>query len=323
MGSKYKGLYSVNDMFRLYPVTLPLEATGGVIEDIVVGNIVYRLHKFVDTGSDVFNVTFVPGAGALMDMLVIAGGGSGGQGNTTNANGGGGAGGVLYKSGIPISLGSIAVEVGAGGAARGDNEAAAGINGGNSFFGDYIAIGGGGGGGRRVAPLEGGSSGGMSLYASGPVTTSLQTDVLGATGYGNIGGQTIVNYTGAGGGGAGSVGEAGAAASPGGDGGQGVSFDIEGETKWYAGGGGGSGNSTNRAGDGYHGGGRGAGTTSEYGASTYPDEVNETTLGSGTPHAIPNTGGGGGAGTYWSSAFPTSGAGGSGIVIIRYPIGTV
>ena len=109
---------------------------------------------------------------------------------------------------------------------------------------------------------------------------------------------------------------------------------------YYAGGGGGSGNSSEHCGDGYHGGGRGFGTTTHYGHTTFINEVNTTTEGSGTLHAIMGTGGGGGAGSYWSNNSPNwhdndfntdgngeslphgivngSGHGASGIVIIRY-----
>ena len=75
------------------------------------------------------------------------------------------------------------------------------------------------------------------------------------------------------------------------------------------------------SGDAYDGGGRGFGTTSYYDYLTYP--VGTSPLGgSSTLHALPNTGGGGGASSYWcnNTVWGTqgSGAGGSGIVIVRY-----
>ena len=96
---------------------------------------------------------------------------------------------------------------------------------------------------------------------------------------------------------------------------------ITGSLVYYAGGGGGSGNSSERGGDAYDGGGRGFGTTSYYDYLTYP--VGTSPLGgSSTLHALPNTGGGGGASSYWcnNTVWGTqgSGAGGSGIVIVRY-----
>ena len=163
-------------------------------------------------------------------------------------------------------------------------------------------------------------------------------------GWGYPGGSSSHTWTGAGGGGAGGAGR-NAGGSPGdpgdGDGGDGrknhfrTGLDI-----YYAGGGGGGGNSSETSGDGYHGGGRGFGTCTHYGHTTYLNEVNASTQGSGTLHAIMGTGGGGGAATYWSNNEPAwhsndfntdgngeslphgivngSGHGGSGIVIIRY-----
>ena len=89
---------------------------------------------------------------------------------------------------------------------------------------------------------------------------------------------------------------------PAGNGGTGFGSDTSGATKYYGGGGD---NSSERAGDGMDGGGRGFGTTSQYSHQEYVSEVNATTRGSGTLDGVPNTGGG---------------AGGSGIVIVRYAI---
>jgi hypothetical protein len=259
------------------------------------------------------------------EILVVAGGGSGGNHNTTNANGGGGAGGLLHATGITIANGTYNIVVGAGASRVPNATISIGNKGGNSSFREYIAQGGGGGGSTGVAfdtdKMNGGSAGGVSNAYPG-TTSSTQTDINSALGYGNAGGSSAVNYTGAGGGGAGSAGVNGSTTAPGGDGGQGLSFDISGETKWYAGGGGGGANSSERAGDGYHGGGRGFGTTSYYAYNSYPaDQVNATTLGSSTPDAVANTGGGGGAGSYWGvngGWSIGSGQGGSGVVVIKY-----
>ena len=185
--------------------------------------------------------------------------------------------------------------------------------------------GGGGGGSTGVgfesAKMNGGSGGGAAYQNGGGSAT--QTTLGIATGYGNNGGTSAATWTGAGGGGAGGAGVNGSGSAPGGDGGRGRAYDISGTWQWYAGGGGGGGNSSERAGDGYAGGGRGAGTTTYYNYNVYPAQgtVNATTTGSGTPNAIPGTGGGGGGGSYWAANggwSSGSGAGGSGIVIVRY-----
>lgn len=261
----------------------------------------------------------------VADILVVGGGGSGGNHNTTNANGGGGGGGLLYGTGITLS-GNYDVVVGAGGVAIANSTNANGNKGGNSSFGIYIAQGGGGGGstgqGFDGAKMNGGSGGGAAYQNGGGSATQLSIGA--ATGYGNNGGTSAATWTGAGGGGAGGAGVNGSGSAPGGDGGRGKAYDISGTWQWYAGGGGGGGNSSERAGDGYAGGGRGAGTTTYYNYATYPAQgtVNATTTGSGTPNAIPGTGGGGGGGSYWAANggwSSGSGAGGSGIVIVRYP----
>ena len=260
----------------------------------------------------------------VADFLVVGGGGSGGNHNTTNANGGGGGGGLLYGTGLTLS-GVYDVIVGAGGVAIANSTAGNGNKGGNSSFGIYIAQGGGGGGSTGVgfdaAKMNGGSGGGAAYQNGGGSAT--QTTLGIATGYGNNGGTSAATWTGAGGGGAGGAGVNGSGSAPGGDGGRGLAYNISGTVQWYAGGGGGGGNSSERAGDGYAGGGRGAGTTTYYNYNVYPTQgtVNSVTTGSGTPNAIPGTGGGGGGGSYWAPNggwSSGSGAGGSGIVIVRY-----
>ncbi|MFA5795455.1 MAG: DUF2341 domain-containing protein [Candidatus Brocadiia bacterium] len=284
-----------------------VKATGGTIT--YSGG--YKIHTFTSSGT--FNVT----GGGNVEVLVVAGGGSGGNHSTTNANGGGGGGGVIYNTSYPVISGSAyTVTVGAGGASVPNSTAAIGNNGQNSVFGSLTAIGGGGGGAMcYVNGLPGGSGGGAAY--GGVAGASTQTG-----GYGNAGGNSAIQWTGAGGGGAGGVGVAGNGAAPGGNGGAGFGCSISGTLKYYGGGGGGSGNSSERAGDGYDGGGRGEGATSYYGYTTYtPAEVNATTRGSSTPNGVPNTGGGGGGGSYWANNggwLLGSGAGGSGIVIVRY-----
>lgn len=258
------------------------------------------------------------------ELLIIAGGGSGGNHNTTNANGGGGAGGVLQGS-TTLAPGSHAVTVGGGGSAIANSTALNGVKGSNSIIGSYIAEGGGGGGSSGVAfssaSQSGGSGGGNAYNQSGGGLANANATAGSLTSLGYNGGQTSVQWTGAGGGGAGAIGQAGSGASPGGNGGIGITNTWTGSTLYLAGGGGGGGNSSERAGDGFYGGGRGAGTTTYYNYATYTNEVNTTTFGSGIPTAVVNSGGGGGGGSYWApnGGWATgSGAGGSGRIIIRY-----
>jgi hypothetical protein len=283
-------------------------ATGGTIT--TSGG--YTIHTFTSSGTFTVSEASV---GAEVETLIVAGGGSGGNHSTSNGNGGGGGGGVIYTTTGVLAQG-YSVTVGAGGTAIANTTSSQGNNGGNSTFNSLTAIGGGGGGSTGAGPGKNGGSGGGAAYNQTGAGSSTQTG-----GYGNDGGSPGIPYTGGGGGGAGGPGISGSSSYPGGNGGTGYISAISGTVKYYAGGGGGGGNSSQRAGDGYHGGGRGFGTTSYYNYNSYPDEINSTTLGSGTPDAVPNTGGGGGAGSYWASNggwTEGSGDGGSGIVIIRY-----
>ncbi|MFH1226379.1 MAG: DUF2341 domain-containing protein [Planctomycetota bacterium] len=311
----YNGIGDSNYSNVVLDTTYFITATGGTIT--YSGG--YKIHTFTSSGT--FNVT----GGGNVEVLVVAGGGSGGNHNTTNGNGGGGGGGVMSNAAFSVISGTMTVTVGNGGAAIPNSTIGIGNNGANSVFGSLTAIGGGGGGGSGVSPggpgQNGGSGGGAAQPNGGGGTggTSTQTG-----GYGNAGGNDAVSWTGGGGGGAGSAGVAGSSSAPGGNGGTGFACSISGSLQYYAGGGGGGGNTSDRAGDGFDGGGRGCGTTSYYGNTTYTNEINSTTRGSGTPTAIPNTGGGGGAGSYYGSSenWPSgSGAGGSGIVIVRYLYG--
>ena len=236
-----------------------------------------------------------------IDVLVVAGGGSGSQGN--GGSGGGGAGGVIYRAGFAVTPSTAyTVTVGAGGARTAAGFNGVGNNGSNSVFGALTAIGGGAGNGwESKAGQTGGSGGGGSgLAGRGGYGTTGQ-------GYnGGAGGNQTGVYSGGGGGGAGGPGadgpgNAGGVAS----GGPGLNFDISGTPTWY-GGGGGAGTEQNTAiviatGQGGIGGGGRGGYTNTQGAD-----------------ATASTGGGGGGGGYSAGNSPIGGAGGSGVVIIRY-----
>lgn len=249
-----------------------------------------------------FNLTAV-------EVLVVAGGGSGGYGESNingGGGGGGGAGGLIYNSNFAVTPGTqLAANVGAGGAGLA-NSASAGNNGANSVFGSLIAIGGGAGGGGDFEGSNAGGSGGSGGGAGGDGTYGPSIFSAGTSGQGFAGGARngTTNRAAAGGGGAGG---AGSSATPGanstgtgGTGGTGLGFNISGTFIYYAGGGGGGASNNFSSGvvnsiGGIGGGGAGGGS-------------------SGSSNGTANTGGGGGGG-YGSDA----GAGGSGIIIVRYP----
>lgn len=298
------GSYIADSTFSLYGIaalgttpTFAPKASGG---NIVANDGTFWYHAFLTSG------TFVPQANLTADVLVVAGGGGGGSG------GGGGAGGLLAFTSQSLTLINYPVTVGAGGA--GGVAYGNGSNGGNSQFAALTAsVGGGGGGGANigVSPPTGGSGGGAGWRLN---NTGLPGG-SGTPGQGNNGGAGGVNpggYPGGGGGGAGAVGGNANTTDQAGAGGNGVSTysswglatttgqNISG-TVWYAGGGGGSlyidGSGSAVAGGN---GGGGAGVKS---ASS-----------SGNRGAA-NTGGGA-SGSVTDVGQP----GGSGIVIIRYPI---
>ena len=243
-----------------------------------------------------------------VEVLVVAGGGGGGYGeNNVNGGGGGGggAGGVIYSNSQSITPGSaITVTVGAGGAVLA-NSGSAGNNGANSVFGSLTAIGGGAGGGGDFEGSNAGATGGSGGGAGGDGTYGPSIFSAGTSGQGFAGGARngSTNRAAAGGGGAGGAGSSATAyangTGKGGAGGPGLGFNISGTFTYYAGGGGGGASQNFSSGPvnsegGIGGGGAGGGA-------------------SGPSNGTANTGGGGGGG-YGSNA----GAGGSGIVIVRY-----
>lgn len=231
------------------------------------------------TSNGIFSVT----GNLNVSVLVVAGGG----GSSNLGAGGGGAGGLIYNTSYAAS-GNITVIVGNGGAG---GQAAWGENGSNSSFAELNAAGGGGGGSSPNNGIKGGSGGGCG---------STSTSGLGGlftTGQGYPGGNCSGGspYGGGGGGGAGGTGTNGAGGTPG-NGGPGINYSINGSTVCYAGGGGGAA-FTGSSGTASCGGGAG------------------NSGGSGAAGIDGTGGGGGGAG---NNAAWNGGAGGKGVVIVRY-----
>jgi hypothetical protein len=288
------GLFQIGSTFYLYgissaPNSASPKATGG----IVYQDATYWYHTFLSSG------TLIPSDSLTnVDYLVVAGGGSGGS----HEAGGGGAGGlrstVEYTGGggtleskISLSSGvTYTVAVGAGAAGTSAGTAAGNDGGSSSISGSGLttitSTGGGGGGGGTDRNGHTGGSGGGSHNASGTAGARTASPVQGNNGGGPGG---------AGGGGGG----AGAAGNTNGLGGIGAlipqfaNITYTGDRNYYASGG----NAGYGPGFASPGGG-------SIGANIAPGN-----------NAMANTGGGGGA---IVNAQAPSGAGGSGLVIVRY-----
>lgn len=231
--------------------------------------------------------------GFVAEYLIVGGGGGGGA----DIGGGGGAGQFIESSVNTVTAQSYTVTVGNGGAGGGTS-GANGADGGDSSVFSITAAGGGGGGGLTSAGSSGGSGGG----GGGGGNTASGTATAGNNGGSGTG--IAAEAVGGGGGGAGGVGGNGGG-QRGGDGGAGLSSSITGASVAYAGGGGGGANndpdsfSQNGNGDGSARGGNGGWSAAA------------------TNGANNSGSGGGGGGNIQIDTFP-GGAGGSGIVVVRY-----
>ena len=313
-------------------------ATGGTIT--TSGD--YKIHTF--TGDGCFVVSSLgndAGGGSTVDYLVVAGGGGAG----TQGGGGGGAGGMRFSAStycapapsspragtaLTVSTTTYPVTVGGGGSgASGSSPSPAGpgSTGSNSIFSTITSSGGGGGGrstyttGSPDGGLTGGSGGGRGKNNNGCGAAGNTPPVSPSQGF--SGGATLATPAGGtgsgGGGGAGAAGGAGSGPGTGpgqpqfnGDGGDGLQININGTNTYYAGGGGGGSDVAPQPASpapvyGGLGGQGGGGPGSYMGGSTSNNGTAGTT----------NTGGGGGGGELGCGTY-SGGAGGSGIVIIRY-----
>jgi hypothetical protein len=289
-------------------------ASGGT--ETTSGN--YKIHTF--TGPGTFTVCSAGSVAAnnIVSYMVVAGGASGGG----NYGGGGGAGGFREYKGptdsytasplngnpggtaVTVSGQSYPITVGAGGAqVSGD---VTGNNGSTSVFSSITSAGGGGGAGQG-SPANNGGSGGGGTYTGacgtaphaggGTGNTPPTTPAQGTNG--GTGHPQASPYASAGGGGATDAGNP-YNTSPNGGGGDGATTSISASPVTRAGGGGSGANS--------YGGTSGPGGAGGGGAGgTGPGNFTNGTA---------NTGGGGGGG--YNSGPKEGGAGGSGIVIIRY-----
>ena len=300
-----------------------IQATGGTV--VTCGD--FKTHIFTGPGTFCVSAVGNPLGSTTVDYFVVAGGGSGATAGY--GGGGGGAGGLRTNypsccSGTPVTAQGYPITVGGGAAISGNRGA-------NSIFSTITSTGGGGGSGSgSSAPScsPGGSGGGGGGSNSGnPGNTS--TAGTGNTppvsppqgnpgGTGRQGGSGTP-YKGGGGGGAGGAGSAGPKAGGVGSplatafiGPTAPSYGTSGPNpgRYFAGGGGGnevgdSGVPTSLP--------QGSGGSGGGGAASGPGYPRPP----GTPGTANTGGGGGGGGVYPGPQVP-AGAGGSGIVMIRY-----
>ena len=319
-------------------------ATGGVISDYTSGSDVFRAHIFTTSGQ--LDVTGLGTLGAQADFVVVGGGGAGGSDPGNNgAAGGGGAGG--YRSSMPegpggpspsaesqltLSVQTYTVTVGGGGAVS-SSPGVPGSPGNPSIFSTVTSQGGGGGGAAYVstAPWNGDGRPGGSGGGAASQNTNTQSAGTGSRtipgspapnqGYpGGLGHTSGVGPNTQRSGGGGGAGAAGYNANPpvtpstaNGAGGAGKTSTISGTSTNYAGGGTASNDSgqvpiSNNPGAPY-----GGGSSENIGASR---------VGTAGEYA---TGGGGCGNGLDADPSPTGlgGTGGSGVVIVRYKIGTI
>jgi hypothetical protein len=256
--------------------------SGGAIQSATGGNTVQDIGGYrIHTFTTIGTSTFTPSTSGNVEVLVVAGGGGGGRKtNNNNEAAGGGGAGELIYGSSFSISGPINVSIGAGGS--GGNSDAISTNGQNSQFGSLLALGGGRGGNGSVGGSGGSGGGGSRFYSGGNATA--------VTGFGNSGGNSGNTFGlasgGGGGGGAISAGQNSYDASVRTPGGTGYTTLINGTSVVYAtGGNGGARSFTSNGADG-----------------------------------AANTGNGGDGCDGGVTTVLNGGAGGSGIVIVRYPL---
>jgi hypothetical protein len=303
------------DAYGLY-----ITATGGTIT--TSGD--FKIHTFTGDGCFVVSSVGNPAGSDSVDYLVVAGGGGAGQ----DIGGGGGAGGFRYSAstycsptcapghplrsptGLPVSATTYPITVGGGGTSAPSIPVKA-TDGSSSIFSTITSTGG-GAGGSSSGPTGDGNSGG-SGGGSGNDTGGARVGGSGNTPptsppQGNPGGGPTSVIAGGGGGGAIAAGSPSLPGCGGGPGGAGaglpIAFGTSGEncgSYYYFSGGGGGGARTPAYGPAGSGGIGGGGDGVQTGAGN-----------AGTANT------GGGAGGPSGNSVVTAGAGGKGIVIIRY-----
>jgi hypothetical protein len=298
------------------------------------------------TNGDTVTVTFInssrscdwtiPSNLIRAEIAIVGGGGSGG-GNQQPGGGGGGQ--ILYNASLNVTDSVVAVTIGAGGLPVSALNSM-GNNGGNTTFGNFTAMGGGGGGSSNSFNSghwngrSGGSSGGSNRNGRSPQAVT-QNSYTGWTSYGNTGGlgsgldansnggtatdggTTRTSSTGGGGGGGGAFSRGETSTSTisgtsatvvGGNGGSAI-FLID---RCLAGGGGGGA----RISTFYTSGSATPGNAANCFNSAGTQVTGMPTGGALGGAGAANTGSGGGGNS--AGVIPANGAGGSGVVVVRY-----
>ena len=299
LSTNTSGNFVSGSTFSLYGIaalgTTPVIAPKAIGGNRIDNDGTYWYHTFTSSG------TFAPLQGITADVLMVSGGGGGSNNGGVGSGGGGGA---LYYSAANLFTAntSVPITVGAGGPRDTTSSGPGGAGSLSQFSSTSVSVSNGATGGSGIAGNGG---------ASKKVISGTTTNYTGGSGTG-----TEPNRQGGGGAGAGANGSnaSGAGTMTGGAGlntySGWASATGTGVSGYYGGGGGGgfegSGTFSQASGGAGGGGGGGAGTT----APLY-------NAGDG----VANTGGGGGGcGGRSGVVGGASGNGGSGIVIIRYPI---
>jgi len=281
-------------------------ATGGTPCSGAIVCTNYKVHTFTGPGTLCVSCAGNAAGSNTVSYLVLAGSGGGGS-----AGGGGGAGGyreglglndsytgspLRSATGVSVPVAGYPITVGGGGTTSSPGNVT-GNKGNNSTFSTITSTGGGAGRGHNVACLTnvpGGSGGGGGSSSTPTYPGGVGNDPPVSPPQGNDGGVGFPSSPHPGGGGGGGAGAAGCQQN----GGTSIASSITGSPVSRAGGGGAGPNGTGGtdAGDGGTPGGGPTGTA---------------------PAGVANSGSGGGGG--WPGAGSTrGGAGGSGVVIIRY-----
>lgn len=305
---------------KIVTENLITSATGGTIT--TDGD--YKIHTFTSSGT--FTVSAISGNAPVQVQVLIVGGGGGGGFYL----GGGGGGGAMLETFVNMTGASYTVTVGGGGNAIDSGYTYSSNGGVSSIVGGLVnlyANGGGAGGNGAINDTWGANGsannnigcggGGGSPYGLSLNNGNFSMPLGGPAGWNGSGGGFGTAYTGGftfnGGGGGGGAQSAGVAPNigngpvgAGGYGGSARPSSITGSVVSYGGGGGGGYGSylANQAISGGSGAGYGVGSATSGATLT-------ATAGSA------NLGGGGGGGQAYSG-YQRGGAGGSGVVIIRY-----
>ena len=312
-------------------------AASGGNATVTCGN--YKTHIFTSSGT--FTVSAVGNPDSTLEYLVVAGGGAGGE---VSYGGGGGAGGFRLfttapgsnsplnaPAGITAVAQAYPITVGAGGAVADKDTTNPGAS---SIFSSITSAGGGTGKVEacKCSPaMDGGSGAGGNADGPSEYSGDGNTPPVSPP-QGNDGGtgRNAPFTFGGGGGGAGAVGFPGTPGPTAGHGGCGSyianpfvgptapSYGTTGPvtpTRYFAGGGGGGSNANTpypgTPAPGTNGGGNG-------GVPGYPGQSGQVSGGQAGTSATSNTGSGGGGSGYGPAPVNAAGAGGSGIVMIRY-----